>query len=231
MRLSLDLKGPELEVALKSNAIQLRNGTNSVEIKVSELSSLIRQLELVTQLISISGGYEAPKAEAAAPAPAAAPAAAPPAPVKAAPQAPPAKAEAPKAAPAKAVAAPAPAKAAPVKAAPVKAAPAKAAAPAPAKAAAPVKAAPAKAAPAKAAPAPAKAAPAVKPKGPETPLREHFEKFIKQRGSASTDELIEFVRKNKLSEKPNLKLAVTIAIGREARRFQKDDNGRWILRD
>ncbi|GMV38663.1 MAG: hypothetical protein AMXMBFR64_03790 [Myxococcales bacterium] len=229
MRLSLDLKGPELEVALKSNAIQLRNGTNSVEIKVSELSSLIRQLELVTQLISISGGYEAPKAEAAAPAPAAAPAAAPPAPVKAAPQAPPAKAEAPKAAPAKAVAAPAP-----VKAAPAKVAPAKAAAPAPAKAAAPAPskaAAPAKAAPAKAAPAPAKAAPAAKPKGPETPLREHFERFIKQRGSASTDELIEFVRKNKLSEKPNLKLAVTIAIGREARRFQKDDNGRWILRD
>lgn len=242
MRLSLDLKGPELEVALLSTSIQLRNGNNTLEIRIADLPSLIQQLELVNQLIQVSGGYSAPapaapapavEALAAAPAPAApAPKAAPAAPApKAAKAAPAPKAKAAKAAAPKAAAAPAPAPKAEAKAAP---APAPAPAPAKAEAPKPAAPAPAKAAaktPAKAAKAPAKGKGKGKNKGPEVPLREHFEKYIRDHGPSTTDELIEFVRKNKLSEKDNLKLAVTIAIGREARRFQKTDDGRWALRD
>jgi hypothetical protein len=58
-------------------------------------------------------------------------------------------------------------------------------------------------------------------------LSDHLHKYLTEKGPAHLDELISHVRKRGVSKAARLKLAVTIAMGRDRKRFQDLGGDRW----
>lgn len=92
-------------------------------------------------------------------------------------------------------------------------------------ASAPTAAAEPAAAPAKRGRKPGSGKKKVDPQGPR--LHDHLYKYLTEKGPSTLEDLISYVKRRKLSDAKNLKLATTIALGRERTRFAKLSDGRW----